>query len=216
MWGAPYHPPFTRTERCGQPVAPFGSGGLISSGATVPSPSVARISMFAAGPGRLEWEDPAHPGEIGVDRWLQGGVSPGRALVETDLHPVDAAIPGGGHPGRDRRSSGDFLASGWGVDATPDLVRGGITPTACLPVALVVIVDRFDPLDPLDVLHPVDRRHDQPRRETVVRWQRLAIHAGHQQRRRMHRLRQRDRVVIAVGGAEDDVDRLRVHSRFFQ
>src|SRR5215213_9814885 len=43
-----HHP--TRTDRCGQPVAPSGSGGLYSSGATLPSPSVARISMFAAAP----------------------------------------------------------------------------------------------------------------------------------------------------------------------
>src|ERR671921_327593 len=40
-------------------------------------------------PGSLEREDPSHPGEIGVDRWLQGSVGPGLPLIEADLHPVD-------------------------------------------------------------------------------------------------------------------------------
>src|SRR3954447_17108110 len=167
-------------------------------------------------PACLEREDPAHPGEIGVDRWLQGGIGPGRTVVEADLHSIDAAIPGCGHPGCDRRPGRDLLALRRKVDATPDLVWGGITPTACLPVALVVIGDGFDVLDPLDVFHAVDRRHDQTRRETVIRRQRLAVHAGHQQRRWMHGLRQRDRIVIAVGGTKDDVDRLRVYPGFFQ
>src|SRR3954453_17495070 len=60
--------------------------------------------------GRLEWEDPSHPGEIGVDRWFQGSGGPSRTLVEAYLPPEDAAIPGRGHPGRDCRSSRDLLA----------------------------------------------------------------------------------------------------------
>src|SRR5215212_11932481 len=83
-----HHP--TRTDRCGQPVAPSGSGGLYSSGATLPSPSVARISMFAAAPlasnGKTQ-RTQVKSGLIDGSKVASAQVAPSSRLISTRKMP---------------------------------------------------------------------------------------------------------------------------------
>ena len=92
------------------------------------------------------------------------------------------------------------------VDASPDLIWRVIGPAARLPVALEVFIDQADAIEPLHVLHAVNARNDDARRETVIVPQQGAVHADHNHGVGIEGRGERNRVLIVIGGVEDEID----------
>src|SRR5690606_35744406 len=122
---------------------------------------------------------------------------PGLAVVERDFDFGYATVAREGHAtDRDRLPELRLEVARWRVDPAHRDDRGNVAPGPLLPVALVILGDRLDPGDPLDVLHPEDPGDDQSQRETMLGGQRLAVHQVDQQRVRLERLTQWDRLGI--------------------
>src|SRR5690606_10552582 len=130
--------------------------------------------VFAGG--EIDRQRPTHPGEGRVEGGLQRGVGPAFAAVQRDFHAGNVARAGEGDTGQGLRSGVDLLAVLGMIDAAPFVHDGGVAPAAGLPVALEVLVDDLDAVDPFDVLHAVDVGNDEPGGETVVVGEHFAVH----------------------------------------
>ena len=78
-----------------------------------------------------------------------------------------------------------------------------IAPAAFLPVTLVVVVNKFNPVQPFDVFHAVNVRDEKSRREPVSARQGFPVHSVCEQRAGFQSLGNSDAVRIPVGGVQN-------------
>src|SRR5205823_5739261 len=100
------------------------------------------------------------------------------------------------------RSQTNRLREVRAVEAGQGLDDEAWPPALPLVEALAVAVDHLDPRDPFHVLLAVQARYEHADRVPVTGGQRFAVHLVHDQRRRIERLFDRERIGVAVDAAQ--------------
>src|SRR5690606_14147145 len=134
--------------------------------------------------------------------WLDFRLDP-LSIVDLQFNLVDAARAGE----RDTTDQDDAafvrgeVITGC-VDFRDDIDDSIIAPTAFLPVALVVVIDNLDLLEPFDVLLAVDVWHIETTGISMFLWQGGAVHPVHQQGLSLQCLGNRDSIAVTASPLE--------------
>src|SRR5205814_2648441 len=112
-------------------------------------------------PGKL----PKHPCEV-RERAFEGCNLPAIAPIQADINFGDTFVARESDSANIRCLIDRNVRSNQGsIDASGHAYRRGITPTALLPVALVILCHNLDTRQPLTMLHAVNARDKHAHRE---------------------------------------------------